>query len=178
MKVNLGCGNFPIRGYVNVDADPTVRADVCADAFDYLAALADASIAEVYAGHFLEHLDRPDATRFLAECFRVLEPGGVCALVVPDIREVLKRYVGNSLEAEVMAGRVWQMNDLDDICGWFLYSTVQTSVHKWSYDEFTLRRAMQAAGFAVNRRIDRYRDPRLGAPAWFQCGWEGVKPCG
>lgn len=178
LRLNIGCGQYPLADYVNIDADLTTPADVHADAYAYLATYADGSVAEIYAGHFLEHLDKPDADRFLAECFRVLQPGGICALVVPDIREVMKRYIGHSLDAEPLNGRFWSLNDLDDICGWFLYSTTQASVHRWSYDEFTLRRVMQAVGFDVTRRIDRYRDPRLGAPAWFQCGWEGIKPCG
>ena len=106
----------------------------------------------------------------------MLEPGGICALVVPDMREVLKRYVAQGIDEIPFDGRGWQMSDLDDVCGWFLYGSVNASRHLWSYDEFTLRRAMRAAGFTDLHRLDRYRDPRLVTGAWFQTGYQGVKP--
>jgi SAM-dependent methyltransferase len=45
----------------------------------------DNSCAMVHSEHFLEHLAYPhDAMRFLTECFRVLRPGGVFRVGVPD----------------------------------------------------------------------------------------------
>jgi hypothetical protein len=49
------------------------------------------------------------------------------------------------------------------------------SLHKWLWDLRTLSRAMAGYGFADLKEIDRFRDGRLGAPAWFQCGVDGVK---
>jgi SAM-dependent methyltransferase len=175
MKLNIGSGPCPKDGWTNVDADPTVSADVHADALAYLASLPADSVQEVYAGHFLEHLEKPAADRFLAECYRVLAPGGVCAIVVPDTREILKRYIAQAIDEIPFDGRLWRLNDLDDVCGWFLYGSVNPSRHLWSYDEFTLRRAMRAAGFEDLKRLDRYRDARLAGPAWFQAGYEGRK---
>ena len=83
MRLNLGCGEFPARRWVNVDSWPGVRPDVAAS----LLALPfrDRSASRVYAGHVLEHLDYhlevPDA---LAEVRRVLTPGGRAVFVTPD----------------------------------------------------------------------------------------------
>ena len=41
----------------------------------------DGSVAVIHAYHFLEHLEKPVA--MLAECQRVLRPGGVMNIVVP-----------------------------------------------------------------------------------------------
>src|ERR1051326_2208138 len=46
---------------------------------------AENSISAVYASHVLEHLYRSQAVALLSECKRVLKPGGVLRLVVPDL---------------------------------------------------------------------------------------------
>lgn len=70
------------------------------------------------------------------------------------------------------------MADLDEVCTLFLYSTAQASPHRWSYDLFTLRRALERAGFVVDAQIDRWRDPRLGTGQWYQMGLDCHKPGG
>lgn len=53
----------------------------------------DASVDVVYHSHMLEHLDREVAGQFLAECGRVLCPGGVIRIVVPDIERCCRDYL-------------------------------------------------------------------------------------
>lgn len=176
MKLNVGCGDYPLDGFVNLDANPATPADVHADAMVYLRDCPDATFAGVYAGHFLEHLTPDDAQRFLAECYRVLAPGGQLGIVVPDTREVMRRWLDGAIDAvEFPFGVYWPIADLNSVCAMFLYSTVQDSPHRWSYDRDTLGRAMAAAGFRKLREIDRYRDPRLGSGQWFQVGVDGFK---
>jgi predicted SAM-dependent methyltransferase len=51
-----------------------------------LSRFADGTFVEVYASHVLEHFDYMDELpRVLAEWFRVLAPGGVLRLSVPDV---------------------------------------------------------------------------------------------
>lgn len=47
-------------------------------------AMADNSIDFIFSEHFLHHLFLDDAMEILAECRRVLRPGGVIRTVVPD----------------------------------------------------------------------------------------------
>jgi predicted SAM-dependent methyltransferase len=46
----------------------------------------------VYHSHLLEHLDRKRAPDFLRECRRVLKPGGILRVVVPDLALYIQRY--------------------------------------------------------------------------------------
>lgn len=98
----------------------------------------------------------------LGECFRVLRSGGRVGVVVPDTEAVAKLYILGKMS-------------LHDACENFLYSPVQPSRHKWAYDEVTLRRALENAGFVTTQPIDRHNDPRV-IPAWFQVGWDAEKP--
>lgn len=172
---NIGCGAWPMAYWTNVDADPNIEADVHATV-PPIPAETD-SLEQVWACHFLEHLGQGEAYVFLREAYRCLVPGGRLGIVVPDTREIVKRYLAGAIDQVEWPYRQWHsVKDLDDVCALFLYSTVQESPHKWSYDIDTLARAMTRAGFVGLREIDRYRDPRIAQGAWYQTGLDGFKP--
>jgi len=66
-----------------------------AERIDLLAALPfeTRSVDAVYAYHVLEHLDLHEARRFLAECLRVLAPGGWLRVSTPDFVGHLRAYL-------------------------------------------------------------------------------------
>jgi predicted SAM-dependent methyltransferase len=174
LRLNLGCGDYSLDGFVNVDA----MAFRGVDAVISVPPLPwpDASVSEIYAGHFLEHLSFADGGELLRECFRVMTSGASIGVVVPDFHEIARRYV---LEAD--APFEWgdgrhDMTDLDELCHYLLFSTVQQSHHLWAYDLTTLGRALERVGFALTREIDRFSDPRLSTPRWYQCGLNASKP--
>jgi predicted SAM-dependent methyltransferase len=176
-KLNVGSGDYPLPGWANLDSSPERNAEIVADATTYLRDCEAGRYDEIYAGHFLEHLEREEAAGFLRECYRVLSPGGKMGIVVPDAREVMRHYLAGSVDEIEWPHNVWRpIADLDTVNEMFIYSTVQESRHKWSYDSKTLARAMTGAGFIGLREIDRYRDPRLGSGRWYQMGLDGWKP--
>jgi len=63
----------------------------------------DASFDVVYHSNFLEHLERPEARRFLEECRRVLRPGGLTRVVVPDLEEKARSYLAALASGDVAA---------------------------------------------------------------------------
>ncbi|MDO9095509.1 MAG: methyltransferase domain-containing protein [Rubrivivax sp.] len=72
-------------GWEILDVNPGPLVDHQGNAID-LGQFADGSFAEVYASHVLEHFDYKDALMTaLREWHRVLAPGGVLRLSVPDI---------------------------------------------------------------------------------------------
>jgi predicted SAM-dependent methyltransferase len=178
-RLNVGCGAFPLDGWANLDMSATCPADITADAIEYLHGSEVGRYDEIYAGHFLEHLTYQEAEAFMAECWRVLVPGGRLGVLVPDTREIMRRYLAGAIDVvECPQNRWWPVADLNSVCALFIYSIIQDSPHQWMYDERTLRRAFENAGFIGMREIDRYRDPRLGSPQWYQFGLDGWKPKG
>lgn len=173
MRVNVGAGRYALPGYYNVDEIDYPGIDLVAHfpplPFD------DDSIEEVWACHMLEHLSRPAAAAFLEDVYRVLIPGGMLGVVVPDTRVIVRHYLDSQHSAMPWEGRYIDVADLDDVCTMFLYSTGQDSPHLWSYDVQTLSRVIQEAGFLLTGEIDRHNDPRLGSGAWYQCGWNALK---
>ena len=92
LRLNLGCGSEVKPGWVNVDL--TAGGTLALDLREALP-FSDGSCAIIYSEHFLEHLSYPDdAGEFLAECLRVLKPGGVFSVGVPDTALPLRAYCG------------------------------------------------------------------------------------
>jgi predicted SAM-dependent methyltransferase len=49
----------------------------------------------VYHSHVLEHFSKATATSFVQECYRVLRPGGIIRIAVPDLEMLAKNYLDN-----------------------------------------------------------------------------------
>jgi SAM-dependent methyltransferase len=98
--LNLGCGRRFHRAWTNVDfvsEDPQVIPHDLRKGIPF----PDGSFEVVYHSHVLEHFSKPEAAFFLKECRRVLRPGGIVRVVVPDLEEIAKQYL-----ALVEQGRV------------------------------------------------------------------------
>ena len=99
----------------------------------------DQTIDFVYSSHFLEHLDKERARKFLAECFRVLKPSGVARIAVPDLEYAWELYRRG--EKELM---------LHDF--FFTGTDTAFSQHRYAYDFDLLSKALKGVGFpSVNR---------------------------
>lgn len=152
LKINLGSGRTPLPGWVNLDRR---AADARVD-FRWQFPLADASARLVYSAHVLEHLDHPaDALHFLRECLRVLQPGAVLRLVVPDIGRMMTEYAAEERGffahyAEIRSADT-QRTPLEQLLS---YAGARRTAlqpfpgHRFGYDFETLQRLLTTAGFS------------------------------
>ena len=88
MKLNMGCGNKKVDGYVNVDLSPACHPDVVCDLEVLPWPWPDNSIEAVRFNHCLEHLGQ-DSRVFLGimkELYRVCEDGAEIEINVPHPR--------------------------------------------------------------------------------------------
>ncbi len=104
--LNLGCGSRFHVAWTNVDLAPQA-ASVLAHNLREALPFSDETFDVVYHSHLLEHLPRDAALPFLGECQRVMKPGGVLRLVVPDLEQIVRLYL-RALEAAVEDDRQWQ----------------------------------------------------------------------
>lgn len=124
----------------------------------------------VYHCHLLEHLDREVAPAFLQECHRVLKPGGILRVVVPDLEKLARGYLGvvdrlpdqatlaqhrSAVEKlfEQMVVRIPKIRKEQKLFVQFLEhifigSTARSgTMHRWMYDQFSLGQLVREAGF-------------------------------
>jgi predicted SAM-dependent methyltransferase len=90
--LNVGCGERFLPGWTNVDF---AAQDGRVLAHDLRTRLPFGSneFAFVYQSHVLEHLRPGEAEHLLHECYRVLCPGGLLRVVVPDLEQKARIYL-------------------------------------------------------------------------------------
>lgn len=88
MKLNLGCGNKTIDGFVNVDKYPTTTTNFVVDLETTPWPWASDSVEEVRLIHVLEHLGSDTETylRIIQELYRICVDGAHVVIHVPHPR--------------------------------------------------------------------------------------------
>ncbi len=80
-KLNLGSGEFPKDGYVNLDFRANVGADVVHNINQLPFPFPDNRFSLVEADHVMEHIEKPFAV--MRELHRIVENGGLVSIRVP-----------------------------------------------------------------------------------------------
>ena len=90
LRVNLGSGEKPLEGYLNVDRREAEGAEVVADIRDL--PFEPGSISELASHHLVEHFrEHQLATRILPYWRSLLQPGGTIRIVCPNWEVMLER---------------------------------------------------------------------------------------
>ncbi len=92
--LNLGCGRHYKEGeeWTNVDFEGNEEGVIGHNLLNGIP-FPDSTFDFVYHSHVLEHFSKSDGRKFLKECFRVLKPGGVLRVVIPDLEVIAKLYL-------------------------------------------------------------------------------------
>jgi predicted SAM-dependent methyltransferase len=151
VRLNLGSGFAPVAGWINVDLlGPPV------DLPWHLARglpFPDGSVDAVYSEHLFEHLGLEAGRRLMAESVRVLRPGGVVRVAVPDAGLLLRSYAGTDDEGWALS-RPTRMEAV--------MSLFYQHGHRTMYDAELLAAVVSGAG-ARDVRAMAFRESRLGA---------------
>lgn len=83
LKLDLGCGLTPRKGFVGVDLYTGPRK---VDLFDFPWPWADDSVDDVWCSHFIEHMPRGSWVPFVDELWRILKPGASATILHPNLK--------------------------------------------------------------------------------------------
>ena len=114
LKLNLGCGEDYREGYINVDIRNLPRLDIKWRSDDLREYVKDQAAEEVLALDVLEYFPVREVAGALDEWVRMLAPGGVLQIKVPDLdvlAKTLHDYPDNSVEARHMVDRIYGGQD-------------------------------------------------------------------
>ena len=119
--LNLGCGSNYSEEWTNLDMvsnSQFVKSHNLLKGIPYQ----NAEFHVVYHSHVLEHFSKDDGVNFMSECFRVLKPGGIIRVVVPDLENMVKEYLKllkeniNNPSKMSEANYEWIMLEMYDQC--------------------------------------------------------------
>jgi SAM-dependent methyltransferase len=90
--INVGCGGRIHHDWMNLDLHAHAPGVIACDLTKGIP-VDNNSAKVVYAAAVLEHIRKEDVPKFLTECHRVLKPGGVIRLAVPDLEQQARGYL-------------------------------------------------------------------------------------
>jgi predicted SAM-dependent methyltransferase len=147
MLVNVGCGDLPKEGWINLDADVPGEGRYYYNAVNPLPFASD-SIEHIHAEHFLEHLEYFDACWFIRECARVLKLAGSLRIIVPDLERYIAAYCCNETDffdkLINLGGSTMPLTTRALVCNQMFR---MGGAHKFAWDFETLSKALKERGF-------------------------------
>jgi SAM-dependent methyltransferase len=130
------------------------------------------SVDAVYHSHLMEHIDREIVGAFQREIFRVLRPGGIQRICLPDLETLVNHYrktlisddgtVQSSLRHDQSVARILEQSVRRSSAGTagksFIRSRLETfllgdarargETHQWMWDRVNIRAALAGVGFS------------------------------
>jgi predicted SAM-dependent methyltransferase len=91
VRLHLGCGSDYWPGYVNVDISPNSLRDLQMDFTKIKKIYPANSVREVALIHSLSYLRLWQARDLFADLYRILEPGGVIVIELPDLSKCAQK---------------------------------------------------------------------------------------
>lgn len=182
MKLNLGCGLQCPEGWINIDSSMGARLSKHPTFSNILHSLIPSSwgvlpnkdwpanvkwmditkrfpfesnaIHCVYSSHTFEHLTYSEAAAVLKESYRVIKPGGVIRIIVPDLEQMIDGYILNKKNIPDQAARKLFNDSLyfeipipDSLMGMLKFYFKKKNNHAFLYDKEGLKYQLTQAGF-------------------------------
>jgi predicted SAM-dependent methyltransferase len=192
LQLNLGCGPIQPPGWINIDGSnrawlasrfsrldrilvrlgllPPSEFNPATKVINLAKVLpfdAD-SIHCIYAGELWEHLKYGVAVSLAKQCYRVLVPGGVLRICVPDGFVFWSKYLelcgremakpSDQRDATAIGHHIQLF--FDDICVQRPYLGSMGHFHKWQYDEIQLVSLIKKVGFRFVER-KKFHESRI-----------------
>ena len=138
VKLNLGCGDQILSGFINTDQ--INRSGAVGDDIIFLGKFKDSTVEMLYASHCLQCIQRSYVFEALRNWYRVLISGGKIIIEVPDIISLMGKYLKGLISIETLTQGVYGV-DKEGIR--------QTCCFDYDY----LKKLLEEVGFKDVKRI-------------------------
>lgn len=150
-KLHIGCGRHVLDGWLNADRRPKTVRVVRVDTRKKLP-FPTASFRYVFSEHLIEHLEYAEGVRMLAECHRILSPGGKIRISTPDLAFLLGLQGNNRTDLQENYIR-WSVgehvaNAPNEDPAFVINNFFRAWGHRFIHSESSLQYALEQAGFA------------------------------
>jgi SAM-dependent methyltransferase len=162
IKLNLGCGDKILDGYINIDVVESragKKPDFICDLHN-LSKFKSNSVDEILAVHVVEHFWKWEVVDILKEWTRVLKPGGKMILECPNLISAAEEFLKNS-DIAAIGGPEGQRSM------WVFYGDPSWKdplmIHRWGYTPRSLATLMSTAGLTELKQEPaqfKLREPR------------------
>lgn len=175
--VQYGSGQSCPAGWLNFDVSPTLRLQKIKFIGNFIVPrsmrfpervkygdivkglpISANSVDAVYASHVLEHLALDDLRVALRNTEKIMKHGAVFRCIVPDLAERARRYISSfdagaadasyNFMRTAYLGRESRPRTLVE----HLRTALGNSIHLWMWDEYSLKKELEAVGFINIRR--------------------------
>jgi SAM-dependent methyltransferase len=153
LRLHLGCGDIDVPGFVNIDGRPMPHVHLV-QPLNQLSRFASNSASLVYASHCLEHYGHGELLSVLREWCRVLKPGGVVRISVPDFNHVVDMYLDQGRDVDAVQLPLMGAQD-------YAFNR-----HYAIFNEGFLRSLLQQAGCSTVRRWQHGTEVYTSLPDW------------
>jgi hypothetical protein len=180
-----GCGLSAPEDWLNFDASPTLRiqripvlnvllkpkpvfpANVRYGDIIKGLPVKENELEGIYCSHVLEHLSLEDFRLALRNTYKVLKPGGIFRMVLPDLEFYARKYLDELSGGDKLAAMSFIRHSMLGIerrprgLGGMVRSFLGNSHHLWLWDYPSLSAELAAAGFRDIRRCDYHDGPEV-----------------
>lgn len=156
LRLNVGCGSRTLSGYFNCDIERNPDAprdpDLLCDAKEI--PLPDGCAKELMAIHVFEHFYRWQVDAVLVEWKRLLRPGGLLVLELPNLVKCCENY---------LSGRMKGGKHPDQLARWGIYGDPRTGnhwmSHPWGWSPEELQALLEQHGFTKVKHLTTVYHP-------------------
>lgn len=184
--LEIGPGPRPIKDFESINVVWTSGVSYIANASKKLF-FKNNSFDLIYSSHMLEHVVWYEVEKVLQEWVRVLKPGGILELWVPDGLKICKAFVDAENGDSYIEKDGWsRFNPEKDPCLWACYriftygdgtgALMHPNWHRAMFSERYLIELLKKVGLEGIRRLDP-SEVRGASHGWINLGIRGVKPC-
>ena len=141
-RLHVGCGRVKLQGWINADLDP--RAQLVIN-IKHRLPFPENDLDRIYSEHVLEHVPVESGLVFLKEAHRILKPGGVVRIAMPDLDDIVDGYTHDWRRFDWIH---WPGHEFIETKAEMINIAFRWWGHQYLYNKEELERRLRQSGFS------------------------------